>query len=84
MLTERLDRKQVTVYAGCLLNSSVEELKNKCSSRVIPIQLDVTDSKSVLNAACFVENELSGRGKTFHSSYRLVIKHNVMETTLYV
>ena len=63
LLAVSLDLKGVHVYAGCLLPSSVEELKDKCSQRMKPVLIDVTDSRSVQNAAEYVKDELNGKRK---------------------
>ncbi|XP_077974362.1 retinol dehydrogenase 16-like [Styela clava] len=60
-LAERLDKKGVTVYAGCFFQNSVTALKNSCSPRMKPVVVDVTSTESVQNAADFVKKDLGSK-----------------------
>nr|XP_039273973.1 LOW QUALITY PROTEIN: retinol dehydrogenase 7-like [Styela clava] len=60
-LAERLDKRGVTVYAGCFFQNSVTALKNSCSPRMKPVVVDVTSTESVQNAADFVKKDLGNK-----------------------
>ncbi|XP_061164013.1 retinol dehydrogenase 7-like [Saccostrea echinata] len=53
-----LDKKGVPVFAACLTEKGGTKLKNKTSSRLRVLQLDVTDQNSIHNAVEFVKHHL--------------------------
>ena len=46
-IVKRLDRRGVTVYAGCLTEKGETILKKQCSLRVKTIRMNVADPESV-------------------------------------
>lgn len=61
-IVEELDQKGVNVFAGCLSDSSVKELK-VLSKRIIPFVFDVSNSEHIKDAVAFVEKKLpKGQG----------------------
>ncbi|CAH1247903.1 HSD17B6 [Branchiostoma lanceolatum] len=62
LLAKRLDQLGLRVFAGCLTETGVAELRQSCSKRLQPIQMDVTSSDSVQAAFRVVENALGSKG----------------------
>lgn len=62
-LARKLDKKGLTVYAGCLFpdGDGAKDLKNSCSSRLRIVQLDVTNDEHVQNAAKMVKSTLGNK-----------------------
>jgi len=60
-LAKSLDRRGVHVYAGCVLQSSVELLNSETSSRLKAFQLDITDISSVKHAFKFVQDDIGSK-----------------------
>lgn len=57
----KLDRMGCQVFACCLTNKGIENLKNLSSSNVRTYLLDIRDSVSVQRVADEVKHELKGR-----------------------
>lgn len=64
LLASQPESEVVTIFATSRRDNSVElkELRRKYPGRVIFVQLDVADDKSVEEAAGAVEQALNGRG----------------------
>ncbi|CAH1251480.1 HSD17B6 [Branchiostoma lanceolatum] len=62
LLARRLDQLGLRVFAGCLTEAGVAELRQSCSERLQPIQLDVSSSDSVQQAFLAVKNSVGGKG----------------------
>lgn len=58
LLTQMLDAKGVSVFAGCLTHTGARDLSDKTSSRVQTVLLDVTDKESVTKAYEIVKSKL--------------------------
>ena len=58
LLTQMLDAKGVSVFAGCLTPTGARDLSDKTSSRVQTVLLDVTDKESVTKAYEIVKSKL--------------------------
>ncbi|GAB6033693.1 hypothetical protein CHUAL_000011 [Chamberlinius hualienensis] len=56
-----LDKLGVNVYAGCFTKTGANELKDKASSRLKTVEIDITNQDSVDRAKEFIENDLSGK-----------------------
>ncbi|XP_033754793.1 retinol dehydrogenase 7-like [Pecten maximus] len=62
-LLTQLDKAGVHVFAGCLNKKSEIGLKQKCSKRLKPISLDVTNEKSIAEAVEYMANTIpEGQG----------------------
>jgi len=57
-LAIELDRKGVTVFAGCYTHSGAEELRKLASSQLRIIRIDVTDQNSINQAKDLIQNDL--------------------------
>ncbi|CAC5394299.1 RDH16 [Mytilus coruscus] len=57
-LAKYLDEIGVPVLAACLTESGQKNLKARCSSRLVTLNLDVTDEKSIGEAVQFVRSKL--------------------------
>ncbi|KAJ9589404.1 hypothetical protein L9F63_017383, partial [Diploptera punctata] len=66
-LARQLDRKGITVYAGCLFSEGegASQLRKDCSKNVHIVQIDVTKHDQVSAAVKYVINSLNG--KTLHA-----------------
>jgi len=55
----RLDSKGIRVFAGCLTQKGIDDFKNdpNVSNRLVPLLLDVTDTKSIERAFEFVSDQ---------------------------
>nr|AAG44849.1 microsomal retinol dehydrogenase [Branchiostoma lanceolatum] len=62
LLARRLDQLGLRVFAGCLTEAGVAELRQSCSERLQPIQMDVTRSDSVQQAFLAVKNSVGSKG----------------------
>ncbi|XP_066275400.1 retinol dehydrogenase 7-like [Branchiostoma lanceolatum] len=62
LLARRLDQLGLRVFAGCLTEAGVAELRQSCSERLQPIQMDVTSSDSVQAAFRVVERAVGSKG----------------------
>jgi retinol dehydrogenase-16 len=60
---KRLDSMGCHVFAGCLTENGVMELKKTCSDLLIPISLDITKPDSIRKALKVVTNRLDKDGK---------------------
>lgn len=62
-LVKRLDSLGFTVFAGCRNTSDqrIKSLLESCSSRVLPVKLDVTSDDDVRSAYDFVVKHLKGK-----------------------
>ena len=58
LLARNLDKRGVTVFAGCLTEQGVKELHEKCSSHLKAFRLDVTSDEDVQRAFDFVQGNL--------------------------
>jgi saccharopine dehydrogenase-like NADP-dependent oxidoreductase len=63
LVASTLDRKGVHVIAGCLNNELASSLKEKSSSRLRTVVVDITDQESVGNALTFTQDVLQGKGR---------------------
>ncbi|KAK3094857.1 hypothetical protein FSP39_007143 [Pinctada imbricata] len=65
LAAERFDRLGMHVFAGCLLDKSVKELKESSTDKLVPIQLDITKLSDIENLLQLIKNNLpDGRGLT--------------------
>lgn len=65
-LALELDRRGLTVYAGCHSQTGAENLKNEASKRLKTLVIEVTDKDSIFKARQFIENDLPpGKGRLF-------------------
>ncbi|XP_066270407.1 retinol dehydrogenase 16-like isoform X5 [Branchiostoma lanceolatum] len=62
LLARRLDQLGLRVFAGCLTEAGVAELRQSCSERLQPIQMDVTRSDSVEAAVRVVKEAVGSKG----------------------
>ncbi|XP_019622981.1 PREDICTED: retinol dehydrogenase 16-like isoform X1 [Branchiostoma belcheri] len=62
LLARRLDQLGLRVFAGCLTEAGVAELRQACSERLQPIQMDVTKTDSVQDAFRLVEQAVGSKG----------------------
>ncbi|CAH1252125.1 HSD17B6 [Branchiostoma lanceolatum] len=62
LLARRLDQLGLRVFAGCLTEAGVAELRQSCSERLQPIQMDVTSSDSVEAAVRVVKEAVGSKG----------------------
>ncbi|CAH1253095.1 HSD17B6 [Branchiostoma lanceolatum] len=62
LLARRLDQLGLRVFAGCLTEAGVAELRQSCSERLQPIQMDITSSDSVQNAFRVVKEAVGIKG----------------------
>ncbi|XP_035672225.1 retinol dehydrogenase 7-like [Branchiostoma floridae] len=62
LLARRLDQLGLRVFAGCLTEAGVAELRQSCSERLQPIRMDVTSSDSVKTAFRVVEKAVGSKG----------------------
>ena len=58
LLTKRLDKLGFHVFAGCLTQAGIKELKQNCSTNVVTVDLDVTSEESINKAREFVGKKL--------------------------
>ncbi|XP_019622543.1 PREDICTED: retinol dehydrogenase 16-like [Branchiostoma belcheri] len=62
LLARRLDQLGLRVFAGCLTEAGVAELRQACSERLQPIQMDVSSSDSVRQAFLVVKDSVESKG----------------------
>ncbi|XP_078579919.1 retinol dehydrogenase 16-like [Branchiostoma floridae x Branchiostoma japonicum] len=62
LLAKRLDQLGLRVFAGCLTEAGVAELRQSCSERLQPIRMDVSSSDSVQDAFRVVKEAVGSRG----------------------
>ncbi|CAH1253105.1 HSD17B6 [Branchiostoma lanceolatum] len=62
LLARRLDQLGLRVFAGCLTEAGVAELRQSCSERLQPIQMDITNSDSVQDAFRAVKEFVGSKG----------------------
>ncbi|XP_078586139.1 retinol dehydrogenase 16-like [Branchiostoma floridae x Branchiostoma japonicum] len=62
LLARRLDQLGLRVFAGCLTEAGVAELRQSCSERLQPIRMDVTSSDSVQTAFRVVQKAVGSKG----------------------
>ncbi|XP_035696827.1 retinol dehydrogenase 7-like [Branchiostoma floridae] len=62
LLARRLDQLGLRVFAGCLTEAGVAELRQSCSERLQPIRMDVTSSDSVQDAFRVVREAVGSKG----------------------
>ncbi|XP_019622983.1 PREDICTED: retinol dehydrogenase 16-like [Branchiostoma belcheri] len=62
LLARRLDQLGLRVFAGCLTEAGVAELRQDCSERLQPIQMDVTKTDSVQDAFRVVKQAVGSKG----------------------
>ncbi|KAI8503165.1 Retinol dehydrogenase 5 [Branchiostoma belcheri] len=62
LLARRLDQLGLRVFAGCLTEAGVAELRQACSERLQPIQMDVSSSDSVRQAFLVVKDSVGSKG----------------------
>lgn len=58
LLAKRLDKLGFRVFAGCLTEQGVKELKSTCSRQLVTIEIDVSKETSIANARKLVEQKL--------------------------
>lgn len=64
LLVRRLDTLGVHVFAGCFTTKAVEEYQTATSSRIVPVPLDITSTKSIQEAYQFVQTNIpEGKGE---------------------
>ncbi len=72
-LAIRLEELGCQVFAGCLTPEGVTSLKEKCSIRLIPVQMDVTDNIQIEAAHRHVLTHLPyGKGMYLHTIKNIV------------
>ena len=74
LLAKSLDARGVRVFAGCLTSEGAKGLKEKTSSRLETLEVDVTNEESVTNALKYVESSLNGEG--IHYYYTMSYLYN--------
>ncbi|XP_078579916.1 retinol dehydrogenase 16-like [Branchiostoma floridae x Branchiostoma japonicum] len=62
LLAKRLDQLGLRVFAGCLTEAGVAELRQSCSERLQPIRMDVSSSDSVQDAFRVVKEAVGSKG----------------------
>ncbi|XP_078578032.1 retinol dehydrogenase 16-like [Branchiostoma floridae x Branchiostoma japonicum] len=62
LLANRLDQLGLRVFAGCLTEAGVAELRQSCSERLQPIRMDVSSSDSVQQALLVVKDSVGSKG----------------------
>ncbi|XP_078579922.1 retinol dehydrogenase 16-like isoform X2 [Branchiostoma floridae x Branchiostoma japonicum] len=62
LLARRLDQLGLRVFAGCLTEAGVAELRQSCSERLQPIRMDVSSSDSVQDAFRVVKEAVGSKG----------------------
>ncbi|XP_078578029.1 retinol dehydrogenase 16-like [Branchiostoma floridae x Branchiostoma japonicum] len=62
LLARRLDQLGLRVFAGCLTEAGVAELRQSCSERLQPIRMDVSSSDSVQQAFLVVKDSVGSKG----------------------
>ena len=75
-LAQRLDKKGMTVYAGCLFPSGdgAAQLKKSCSNRLKILQLNVTKEHHVQDAVKTVTSTLGDKSKCSHQCHQWLMK----------
>ena len=63
LLVKRLDKLGFHVFACCLTDDALEDLRVQSSSKVIPLKLDITDEKKVLACLERVKKSLGDNGR---------------------
>lgn len=53
-ITEELDRRGHDVYAGVRSDTAAAEVADRCSKRVLPVRLDVTDAEQVAESTALI------------------------------
>ena len=61
-ITVKLDKAGLVVFAACLTDAAVEEIRKECSDQVRPFLMDVTSDSSVDEGFEFVSNNLPKSG----------------------
>ncbi|XP_078579913.1 retinol dehydrogenase 16-like isoform X2 [Branchiostoma floridae x Branchiostoma japonicum] len=61
LLAKRLDQLGLRVFAGCLTEAGVAELRQSCSERLQPIRMDVRSSDSVQDAFRVVKEAVGSK-----------------------
>ena len=64
LLARTLDKKGVPVFASCLTELGMRELREKCSSRLKAFQLDVTSNDGINRSFDFVQENIENGGRT--------------------
>ena len=67
LLAKRLDSMGFNVFAGCLALQGAEGLKKDVSSRLVTVDIDVTNERTIHDAFMFVRNTLpntTGQGQS--------------------
>nr|AAG44848.1 microsomal retinol dehydrogenase 2 [Branchiostoma floridae] len=62
LLAKRLDQLGLRVFAGCLTEAGVAELRQSCSERLQPIRMDVSSSDSVQDGFRVVKEAVGSKG----------------------
>ena len=77
-LVRRLDGLGCPVFAGCLTSNGADKLRSDCSSRLLTVTLDVTNSVSIGEAIKYVrENLPSGTGQSLYCVLTLFNHHSL-------
>lgn len=61
-LAKKLDAEKLRVFAACLTSEGAAKLKNECSSELITLKLDVTNSRDIQYALQAVKSHLPSQG----------------------
>lgn len=77
LLAKRLDRFGVNVFAGCLTQTGADELKKACSDKLVTVEINVADEKSIMAAKEFVAKKLpKDKGMSNSASGKFQISSN--------
>lgn len=63
VLARHLDKLGYRVIAGCYTGNGEDEMRKSASNRLTTIQLDVSDSQSVMKAAFFIKALVGEKGE---------------------
>ena len=72
-LAKKLDAERLRVFAACLTSEGEAKLKNECSSELITLKLDVTNSRDIQYALQAVKSHLPSQGKCRSKDRTLVL-----------
>ena len=64
-LARKLDKLGLHVFAGCLTKTGAKFLRAKCSSKLVTVEIDVTNEMSIVKAVTEVKKRLpTSKGKS--------------------
>ena len=87
ILARKLDASGVNIFAGCLTTNGARDLQSVTSSRLVTVQIDITNKESVAKAHEIVKSRLpsnTGENSTkpqYHME-RDTIARNVITTSM--